>query len=898
VTFLFTDVAGSTRLAEQHPQAMRYAEARLDTLLRGAIAAHGGHVFRPTGDGVCAVFATAPDATSAALAAQRALAAEPWGEIGPVSVRMALHTGAAELRAGDYFGLALNRAARLRDAAHGRQVVLSEATAVLVRDAPSAGASLRDLGEHRLRDLARPERVFQLTHPDLPADFPPLRSLGILPHNLPLQLTSFVGRERELATVARLLATQRLVTLTGPGGVGKTRLALQAAADALDAFADGAWLIDLAPLAEPGLVPQAVASVLGVREERGRTLMATLTAALQARRMLLMLDNCEHLTEECARLADALLRNCPNVWLLATSREPLGITGETLYRLTPLGLPDEAGEVGPAPPPEGLAAAEAVRLFVERALAVQPGFAVTARNAAAVARVCRRLDGLPLAIELAAARLRALSVADLASLLEDRFRLLTGGSRAASPRQQTLRATVEWSYTLLSARERRLFERLAVFAAGWTLEAATDVCASEGPVGVERHEVLDLLLGLVDRSLVAAEPAADGATRYRLLETVRQYALERLRESGQLASVRDRHLDRCARLVEAAQAHLGFFLPDAETEAWLGPLERELDNLRAAVTWSLEGRESERGVEAGLRLACGLHWFWVTRGHFTEGRTWLARLLERSGPAPAALRARALATAGYLACWHGDFETARRPLAESLDLSRALDDRPAIALALHGLGFVAEGEGDNDRARSCFEGCLEVAGELRDRWLMAFALHFLGHGAYHRGAYGLARSLLEESIALCLEMGGNKSGVAFSRQWLARVARAQGDEVGARDDLAEGLRLFRELGDQRGIAYSLIGAACAAVAQGQAERAARLFGAADRIRAVAGPFIEADLRLAYERDVAAGQDALGEAAFAAAWAEGEALPLEEAIAYALDEPQPAERGNGEIARRA
>jgi hypothetical protein len=383
---------------------------------------------------------------------------------------------------------------------------------------------------------------------------------------------------------------------------------------------------------------------------------------------------------------------------------------------------------------------------------------------------------------------------------------------------------------------------------------------------------------------VTAEPAADGGTRYRLLETVRQYASERLDASGQLAAVRDRQLDYCARLVEAAQPHLGFFLPDAATAAWLGPLERELDNLRAAIGWSLGGRGLARGVEAGLRLACGLHWFWLTRAHFTEGRRWLARLLDRRDVAPAKVRARALATAGYLACWHGDFEAARRPLAESLELFRALDDRPWIAFALHGVGFVADGEGDHDLARARFEGCLEIARELQDRWLMAFALHFLSHGAYHRGAYGLARSLLEESIALCVEMGGNKSGVAFSRQWLARVARAQGDEATARGDLADGLHLFQELGDQRGIAYCLIVAACAGVAQGDAERAARLFGAAERIRAAGGSFIEADLRLAHEHDVAAARAALGDEAFAAAWAEGRAMTLEQAVTDALTVP--------------
>jgi predicted ATPase len=391
--------------------------------------------------------------------------------------------------------------------------VLSGAAAALVREAPPAGAALRDLGEHRLKDLAIPERVFQLVHPDLPADFPPLRTLDARPHNLPLQVTSFVGRERELAEVGRLLAAGRLATLTGPGGTGKTRLALHAAADALEGHPDGVWLAELAALADPALVPQAVAAAVGVREEPGRPLLPTLTAALAPRRVLLVLDNCEHLLDACARLVDALLRACPHVRLLCTSREALGIAGEAVWRVPSLAVPAAAAGLHAPVGPDaaGLARSAAVRLFVDRAAAVRPGFALTEENAAAVARVCARLDGIPLAIELAAARVRVLPPRQLLARLDDRFRLLTGGSRTALERHQTLQATVDWSYALLAQPERAVFARLAVFAGGWTLEAAEAVCAGDG---IEAVEVLDLLTRLADRSLVVVEEQPDGTARY------------------------------------------------------------------------------------------------------------------------------------------------------------------------------------------------------------------------------------------------------------------------------------------------------------------------------------------------------------------------------------------------
>ena len=475
VTFLFSDIEGSTALWEQSADSMRPALARHDSLLRQAIEAGGGYVFKTLGDAFCAAFATAPEALAAALSAQIALAGEGWELPTPLLVRMALHTGSAEERDADYFGPPLNRVARLMAAGHGGQVLLSEVTQALVRDALPRDVTLGDLDLHRLKDLGRPERVFQLEHPALPADFPPLRSLDnpALPNNLPQQVTSFIGREKQLAEVKALLDRTRLLTLTGSGGSGKTRLSVQAAADVLDQYEGGVWLVELAALADAALVPQSVADVLGVKEQAGGTARQGLLDWLRPKRLLLILDNCEHLVTACAVLAAEILRLCPRVRLLASSREPLGVVGEQVYRVPSLSLPD------PKQPQtvESLSQFEAVRLFIERAQAVQYSFSVTDANAPAVAQICWRLDGIPLALELAAARVRALPVEEINTRLDHRFRLLTGGSRTALPRQQTLRALIDWSYDLLNEEEQTLLARLSVFAGGWTLEAAGGVCA-------------------------------------------------------------------------------------------------------------------------------------------------------------------------------------------------------------------------------------------------------------------------------------------------------------------------------------------------------------------------------------------------------------------------------------
>ncbi|MEO8739917.1 MAG: tetratricopeptide repeat protein [Casimicrobiaceae bacterium] len=808
VTFLFTDIEGSTRLWEQSPAAMGRALARHDALLRHTIESHRGAVFKTVGDAFCAAFATASDAVAAALIAQRAILAEKWPESIPLKVRMALHTGIAEVRDGDYFGQSLNRVGRLVAIAHGSQVLLSASTAAAGASVLPAEASLLDRGSHRLKDLQEPERVFQLCHPELPSLLPPLRSLSAHPNNLPQQLTSFIGREKEMLEVKQTLGRTRLLTITGSGGCGKTRLALHVAVELLEAHSDGVWLVELAALADPELVPQAVAAVFGLSEEAARPLSETLTDYLKSKQLLLVLDNAEHLLAACAQFADTVLRRCPEVKMLVSSREGLGVMGEVSYRVPSLAMPDPKRDTSRA----SVSRYESVRLFTERAQFHAPQFAVTEQNAAALASICARLDGIPLAIELAAARARSMSVEEVNKRLDQTFRLLTGGSRTALPRQQTLRALIDWSYDLLNTTEQALLWRIAVFAGGWTLDAAERVCADEA---IENSSVLDLLTSLVDKSLLLTEERC-GVTRYRLLETVRQYARDRLLESGESRRWRNRHLEYFVSLAESAEPHL----TGPEQQSWLDQLEREHENLRAALAWC---SDEDADIGSGLRLGAAMYQFWFVRGHYAEGRSWLSALLAQpTTDDDRHVRCKALNAAGGLARGQGDYAAASALFNESLAMERELGDLSGVALTLNRMGLLAFDRGDYRSSAELHEQSLAIWREIEDMRGVAGSLNNLGMVASAQGNYATARALYEESLTIKQGLG-DRQNVAISLNSLGNIACHQSDFQAARVMYEKSLSIRHELGDREGIATSLNNLGIVATNQGDYARARSLF---------------------------------------------------------------------------
>ena len=690
-------------------------------------------------------------------------------------------------------------------------------------------------------------------------------------HNLPLQLTHFIGRERELAEVKPLLAAERLVTLTGAGGAGKTRLALQVAQDLVGEFQHGVWLIELAPLGDPDLIPHAVASTLGMRQESGQAVTDSLIDFLRPRTTLLLLDNCEHLITACAAIVSQILRVCPRVRILATSREALGIAGEKAWRVPSLLLPDV--KLGAS---SDLAArSDAVRFFVDRAQTVAPDFMLSAYSAPTVVRICQRLDGIPLALELAAARMKVLSIEQIGARLDDRFQLLTGGSRTAVPRQQTLRATIDWSYDLLSDAERRLLRGLSVFAGGCSLEAAEQVCSGDAS---SDSDTIELLSHLIDKSLVAVEDDAAEGRRYRLLETVRQYARDRLLESGEVEAVRDGHVVFFLQLAKRAQPELH----RPEQGVWLNRLQVEHDNLRTALEWCQVGR---RSAGAGVELAGALWWFWIMRGYFAEGRQWLARVLGDAPGESRAGRARVLFGAGALAFFQGDFISAQALLADGLALARETQDKWAVTMSVFLLGTIAAESGDYGRATVLAEECRAIASETADAWLSAHPPDLLGHAAKCKGDYQQAESFLENSLAL-FRQAGDRWAMAIQLSNLAEVSQYQGHWKEARARGSEALILCQELGDRWGIAWALTTLGAVVGSQGQLTRAARLWGAADGIsQSIGSPFLPS-LRMTQDLYLLPVRQALGDERFAAAWAEGRKMTPDEVVAYALQDAEP------------
>jgi predicted ATPase/DNA-binding NarL/FixJ family response regulator len=754
VTLLLADVEGSTRLWETQPEEMAEAVARFDRALADIIAAHGGvrPVEQGEGDSLVVAFDRGSDAVACALDLQLA-------PLAPIRLRIGLHTGEVQLRdEGNYIGPTINRTARLRDLAHGGQTVLSGASEEIVADHLPPDAWLLPLGSHQLRDLRRPERVIQLCHPDLPNQFPPLRlPERVASQGLPLQLTSFVGRATQITDLTRILSGNRLVTLTGAGGSGKTRLAVELAGRIGAEFPDGTKYVDLAPITEPELVSVTTARLLGLPDQPGRSATEALLRFIADRQMLLVLDNCEHLLDATAALVVELLGSCPGVTVLATSREPIGMTGEAIWRVSSLSIADEA-----------------VELFTDRARLVSPDFGVTDDNAATVTEICQRLDGMPLAIELAAARVRTLSLTDILPGLQDRFRMLTGGVRTAVRRQQTLRASVDWSHALLTEVDRVLFRRLAVFQGGFDIDAAQAVVTDEH---LQRHQVFDEIALLVDKSLVVSENTS-GPTRYRLLETVRQYALEKLGESGEADAVRARHRDHftdlAAYLDQPSTAGRRQHVEQAETD---------IDNLRAAFTWSLDNADSERA----LQLASALQPFWLFGGRIPEMLSWFGTVLTDPGSCPADVTpktyARAVADVALVTAAlgaPGDLAVPERALA----IAREGDDPGLLLRALIACGYTAAFT--PDVARSYLDEAAGLARESGDKWRLSQILWCQAYTAIHGGDPRAAIAAGEEGRDLAEEVG-DRGFSRLCRFWGLGTAHL------FRGDLAEAAAQFRAI---------------------------------------------------------------------------------------------------------
>jgi predicted ATPase/class 3 adenylate cyclase len=772
VTFLFSDIEGSTRRWEQHRQAMQSAVARHDQLLRDAITQRGGCIFKALGDAFCVAFATAPDAVAAAVDAQLALTREDFSSVGGLRVRIGLHTGYAEERNADYFGPAVNRTARLMAIGHGGQILLSGVTRELARNDLPAGSSLVDLGSHRLKDLTEPERVWQLTTTGLRSEFSPLNSLESRPNNLPVHVTALIGREQELDDVRVLIGKHRLVTLTGSGGIGKTRIALQLGADLIGGFPDGVWFADLAPITDPELVASVVANVLGVTQVEGRKVDASITRWLQRKNLLLIFDNCEHLLEAAASIADAIHRGCPNVRVLATSRQALGISGEAVHRLPSLAVPQSGSTVGA----DDALRYGAIALFVDRAVLADTRFVLSDDTAPIVADICSRLDGIPFAIELAAARVRVLSIPNLAARLDERFKILTGGSRIALPRQKTLSALIDWSYDLLSTQEQTLFNRLGIFAGSFGLDAATAVCASDD---LADTDILDLLSSLTDKSLVVADTGGRLA-RYHLLETTRAYSLEKLALAGEHEHLAHRHGDYFREQAQASDARYGI----GSTLSWLADVALELDNFRAALEWALaDGHD----VLLGVALAGALGPLWFDGGLTVEGRYWIGRaqaqLDESAHPQVAARMWRALA------------------------------------------GF-----SDGKRVRECAEKAIalyEAAGDGRG---VAWALMHLGRGLLLMGQFEKASEANARALAAMREFG-DKRGVATCLARHASIQLSRHDVIAARKLCAEALAAYKNLEDEAGTAMVLTNLAELEFRDGQVEQALQFASEAFEIHA-------------------------------------------------------------------
>ena len=929
ITFLFTDIEGSTRLWEHQPEVMRAALAWHDAILQNAITENQGQVFRTVGDAFCAAFADAARALAAATAAQCALYSEDWQLETPLRVRMALHTGAAEARDGDYVGASLNRIGRLLTVCNGGQTLLTQATEQLVRDNLPEDASLIDLGEHRFRDLVRPDRIYQLAAPGLPKSFPPLKTLDATPNNLPVQLTSFVGRVKELEEIRNLLTTSRMLTLIGPGGTGKTRLALQSTAEALETFPDGAWLVELAAVTDPALVPQSIAAALNLREKPGFTILELTTEYLARHKLLLVLDNCEHLIEACAQVVDHMLRNCPRLTVLISSRESLGIAGEVAYRVPPLSLPARQSR----PDMSQMIQSESVQLFMDRAQSVKTQFSLTLQNAPAIVQICRRLDGIPLAIELAVARLNIFSVEQIASRLDDRFRLLTGGSRTALPRQQTLQALIDWSYDLLSEKEKVLLRRLAVFSGGWSFETAEAICAGAPDQGesIEPNEVMDLLSQLVNKSMVLLDEGAEEA-RFRFLETMRQYASQLLVSSGEAAWIRARHLDYFSSRVR--QTWTWIFTYTAERRSMMRWMDQEQDNLRLAEDWAIE-----HDPIAAMQVTSDLGPYWSLRGFGSTsvnhvrlarkrsesladfqlnlthdqmvllGRSWLAEGdgLISKGDSQAALKAldrciqisntaksdelTVTAMGLKLVCLDliKDPDFIQSVLDEVSKLAYKLDNQSFFPVLITNRARITHSRQGYPAARQELLEAIKQFDSIQDDWGSANVRAVLGAMAVQERDLDQAEASFRESFAL-FEKNGDNIFVNISRSGLADVARLKNEHGSSTTLYLETMATWVMIGNQGAVARCLECLAFIALAQAEGaapeqklaflRRSANLFGAAEGIRSGYNLPMSPEEQAEYASQLAGLRGSMPPAELEQAWEFGRSLDLQRAVAFA------------------
>ncbi len=912
-TFLFTDLENSTPLWENHPDLMQDLAARHDTLLREAIEAHQGKVVKTTGDGFHAVFDAATDGIAAALAGQQAILAEKWSnETGPLKVRMGLHTGESQAREGDFYGPELNRAARVMGIGHGGQVLVSGTTAALLRGRLPGGSELIDLGLHRLKGLSDPEQIYQLVHSSLETDFPPLQSSVSIPHNLPNQLTTFIGRTRELEEVKRLIESNRLLTLLGSGGTGKTRLMLQAAGDLVERFPDGGWLVELAPLTNSELVAEKTAGVLGVRGQPDRSLADSLAAFLRRKEILLLLDNAEHLVQTSAELAEHLLTLCPKLKILVTSREPLSIDGEATFQVPSLSLPAENVMTE-----DELEASEAVQLFLERTLVVRPDFELNTDNVPAVAEIVRQLDGIPLALELAAARLRVMSAEQIAARLNDRFRLLVGGRRTALPRQQTLQALIDWSWNLLEESEQVLLRRLSVFSGGWTLEDAQQVA---GDTQLDEFDIIDNLEALVEKSLVTTGTLPDGSDRFNLLETIRQYGRERLAEAREDEVLGDKHAAYFVGLIREAEAAN----TQMEIVAWIKRLVGETDNFRAAYDWLEIHDPMLILATAGKLMALGGQGFWSFSP--PQARRWLERAIEigRTAEFPEEERQErqiqlgtALGALGSVGFVLGRHEEGAAAGAEAVSILRPYGESQPLAYALGSYAFNLNYLGRVSEAFEAGEEARQMARTRGDGVELSIALGALGMATLMSEDIEKAHQYLREGKAVIEELGsswvgpqilmmealllakegdlegaeaiyreadqrfqelGEPTQTIITRSELAHTLRGQGKWEQALPLYRETILYFQDMGHEPAVANQLECFAYIAITQEEPEKSARLLGAAQAIRERTNnpinlPWEKAD----YDQAMKRLDEILGSADRDAALGEGRSMMLEEAV---------------------